>query len=113
MAMVEGLSVQLNPDINMWDVSPPIIRDWMEANMGPTALLQEGLESAIKLFRYLPLIADEAEKQVKSLTRDGIHLHPDTTKILANQQGPWQRAQTIILGIIATLFAIWLFSDLI
>ncbi|MEE8306414.1 MAG: 2-polyprenylphenol 6-hydroxylase, partial [Gammaproteobacteria bacterium] len=113
MAMVEGLSVQLNPDINMWDVSPPIIRDWMEANMGPTALLQEGIESAIRLFRYLPLIADEAEEQVKSLTRDGIHLHPDTTKMLANQQGPWQRAQTIILGIIATLFAIWLFSDLI
>ncbi len=113
MAMVEGLSVSLNPDINMWDVSPPIIRDWMEANMGPIALLQEGLDSAIKLFRYLPLIADEAEQQVKSMTQDGIRLHPDTTNILSRRQGRWQKAQTVILGIIAVLLAVFMFSDLI
>jgi ubiquinone biosynthesis protein len=113
MAMVEGLSVSLSRDINMWDVSPPIIKDWMEANMGPTALLKEGIDSAVTLFRYLPLIAEEAEKRGKSLTREGVRLHPDTTRDLSRGQSRWQKAQTILMGLIAVLLALLVFSDLL
>jgi len=113
MAMVEGLSIQLDPNINMWDVSPPIIKDWMEANIGPAALLQEGVDAAVTLFRYLPLIADEAEMRGKSLIREGIRLHPDSTSEMTRQNTRWQRSQTVIMGIIAVLLAVSLLKELL
>ena len=109
MMMVEGLSVQLHPDINMFEVSPPIIEDWMEANMGPSALIREGIESAITLARYLPLIAEEAEAQAKSITREGIRIHPDSRDALEPGRNNWQRWQTIFLGTIAVLWAVTLY----
>jgi len=111
MAMVEGLSVSLHPGINMWDVSPPLIEDWMAANIGPSALLQEGAEAALKLFRYLPLLADEAETQAKSVLRDGVRLHPDSTEPLKPHGSKWQKAQTLVLAAIAVLLTISLFQN--
>ena len=33
MVMVEGLATQLNPEINMWDVSGPFVKNWIATNL--------------------------------------------------------------------------------
>ncbi len=106
MVMVEGLSLQLNPDINMWDVSPPILENWMQSNMGPTARAREGLEAALSLARNLPRLAHEAEQRINDLTARGIKLAPEAVEALARANRGHRRTQNVLLGVIAALLAL-------
>lgn len=110
MVMVEGLSLQLNPDINMWDVSPPILEDWMQSNMGPSARAREGLEAALSLARNVPRLAHEAEQQIKALTAQGVKLDPETLKALAQANRGQRRTQNVLLGAIALFLAFLLLA---
>ncbi|MDX1580556.1 MAG: hypothetical protein R3360_02920, partial [Alphaproteobacteria bacterium] len=106
MVMVEGLALHLDPEINMWEVSPPIVKAWMESNMGPDARLREGVEAAMELARYLPLMAEEAEKRVDVITEDGIKLHPETAREVAKAQAHDRRPERWLLAAITVLLAI-------
>lgn len=61
MVMAEGLAMYMDPEINMWEVSPPVVQGWLADNMGPDAYIRETAESVLSLLRYVPLIADELE----------------------------------------------------
>jgi ubiquinone biosynthesis protein len=54
MVMVEGLATQLNPAINMWDVSRPFVSAWMRDEMGPEAVLAEGVHRLRDIITGLP-----------------------------------------------------------
>ena len=57
MVMVEGLATQLNPEINMWEVSGPFVRDWLRDELGPEAAIADRLrEDAGTLLRLPNLI---------------------------------------------------------
>ncbi|MGI4880178.1 MAG: 2-polyprenylphenol 6-hydroxylase, partial [Janthinobacterium lividum] len=34
MVMVEGVALTLDPDVNMWEVAEPFVRDWMKGELG-------------------------------------------------------------------------------
>lgn len=103
MVMLEGLSLQMDPDINMWDVSPPIIKAWAASNMGVDARAREGIEAALSLVRYLPLLAREAEKRIESFGQSGVKLDPETVRTLAEADRRPRRIQNILLATIAAL----------
>ncbi len=106
MVMAEGLALHLDPEINMWEVSPPIITRWLESNMGPDAYLREGFETLQGLTRYLPLVAKQLEKQVNTFTDQGVRLHPDTVADMVKSQANTKRGQTAALWTIAALLAL-------
>jgi len=54
MVMVEGLATQLDPQINMWDVSGPFVSAWMRDELGPEALLANSLQKGAGLVGRLP-----------------------------------------------------------
>ena len=57
MVMVEGLATQLDPAINMWDVSEPFVRAWLRDELGPEAMIADRLrEDADTLLRLPGLI---------------------------------------------------------
>jgi ubiquinone biosynthesis protein len=43
MVMVEGVATGLDPDINMWEVAGPFVREWLRDELGPEAWLAERL----------------------------------------------------------------------
>lgn len=59
MVTVEGVALDLNPDINMWESSRPIIEKWMLDNLGPQAKLREGLETCLDTLSRMPKIMDD------------------------------------------------------
>ena len=103
MVMLEGLSLQMDPDINMWDVSPPIIKAWVAGNMGVDARGREGLEAVLSLVRYLPFLARETEKRVESFGQSGIKLDTVTAQTLAEADRKPRLVQNILLGAVAAL----------
>ena len=54
MVMVEGLATQLDPEINMWEVSSPFVQAWIRDELGPEAALAERLRSDFKTLLRLP-----------------------------------------------------------
>lgn len=63
MVMVEGIATQLDPTINMWDVSAPFVRSWIRDELGPEAAIAERLrEDADTLMRIPALIRRIEEK---------------------------------------------------
>ena len=54
MVMVEGIATQLNPKINMWDVSAPYVRSWIRDELGPEAALADSVKRNIQTLIGLP-----------------------------------------------------------
>lgn len=54
MVMVEGLATTLDPNINMWDVSGPFVRDWIRDEMGPEAFIADRLREDAQTVMRLP-----------------------------------------------------------
>ena len=106
MVMVEGLALHLEPGINMWDISPPVIEAWVEANMGPDAAIREGVESTLSALRYLPLAADRLEATATEMAEQGLRLHPETARQIGEARAREARRQTLILGAMAVLLGV-------
>ena len=54
MVMVEGLATQLDPAINMWDVSGPFVKDWIRDELGPEAAIADRLRTDAETLLRLP-----------------------------------------------------------
>lgn len=61
MLMAEGMGVRLNPDVNIWELSQPLIEDWMIANFGPRARIERALTEARKTLERLPRLMENLE----------------------------------------------------
>ena len=54
MVMVEGVATGLDPDINMWDVAAPFVREWLRGELGPEAFLADRVLEIGRLVRRIP-----------------------------------------------------------
>ena len=63
MVMVEGIATQLDPEINMWDVSAPYVRSWIRDELGPEAALADRLRTDGETLLRLPALVRRLEEQ--------------------------------------------------
>jgi ubiquinone biosynthesis protein len=63
MMTAEGVGRGLNPTINMWQLSEPLIRDWAKANLSPRAQAKTALREASEALREAPRVL----RQIKAL----------------------------------------------
>ncbi len=68
MVMVEGIATSLDPTINMWDVSSPYVGAWIRDELGPEAMLADGIR---KQADTLKLIPDLIRRLDESLPKKG------------------------------------------
>ncbi|NOZ41929.1 MAG: hypothetical protein GXP02_01990, partial [Alphaproteobacteria bacterium] len=61
MVTVEGVALDLYPEINMWQASRPIIEKWMLDNLGPTAKIRSFAEATLETLNRIPKILDDIE----------------------------------------------------
>ncbi|WP_428927133.1 2-polyprenylphenol 6-hydroxylase [Marinibacterium sp. SX1] len=54
MVVVEGVSRSLNPHVNIWDVTEPLLTDYIRTHIGPRALLNDLTQTARVLTRFGP-----------------------------------------------------------
>ena len=61
MMVVEGVARQLDPNLDIWAVSKPVVKDWVEENVGvrrATNDLRETVSVLVSLSPQLPAIAE-------------------------------------------------------
>ncbi|MBX2805244.1 MAG: 2-polyprenylphenol 6-hydroxylase [Hyphomicrobiales bacterium] len=65
MVAVEGVARMLDPKLNMWTAAEPVVKSWMEEQIGPRARLNEavdGLTALASLVKDAPKLAEQARR---------------------------------------------------
>jgi ubiquinone biosynthesis protein len=68
MVVVEGVARTLDPKLDMWTTSEPVVRDWIERHLGPRGRLEDAGRGALTLagiLADLPDIALRAERVLR------------------------------------------------
>lgn len=71
MVVVEGVARSLDPKLDMWRTAEPVVRRWIEEQLGPKARLMEAGENisqALMSFRRLPVILESLEEKLHSVS---------------------------------------------
>ena len=63
MVMVEGVATGLDPDINMWEVAGPFVREWLRDELGPEAWIAGRLQEDLRTLARLPALVRRIEAQ--------------------------------------------------
>ncbi|MDF8331977.1 2-polyprenylphenol 6-hydroxylase [Novosphingobium cyanobacteriorum] len=63
MVMVEGIATQLDPEINMWDVSAPFVRNWIRDELGPEAAIAERIRTDTETLLRIPDLVRRIEER--------------------------------------------------
>ena len=80
LVVIEGVGHNLYPQVNLWQLADPWIRDWAKRNLGPRARLKR-MKTQMDSFSYrLPNALDAAYHLLESTAQSGLRLHPDTVK---------------------------------
>jgi ubiquinone biosynthesis protein len=117
MVVVEGVARSFDPKLDIWKTAEPVVREWIERNLGPLGRIQQAASGAGDLGRILsglPSIAARsvaALEQFEGMTREGLVLSPQTIAALGRQQARNRRWETGALWVIAlTLLGFLLLS---
>lgn len=108
MVVVEGVARSFDPEHNIWDSAEPIVRQWIEQEMGLEARLQEAADSATALAQaaaelpeFLERMGRAARQVSDQLDEGGLRLHADTAKAIGKAEGAARRPSHFALWAIA------------
>jgi ubiquinone biosynthesis protein len=109
MVVVEGVARSLDPKLDMWTVAEPVVREWIERNLGPVGRVEDAAEGAVEVGRFLGgvpgLLARGAVlvEQLDTITRDGLVLAPETVAAIGRAEARHNRWTAAALWAIALL----------
>jgi ubiquinone biosynthesis protein len=110
MVVVEGVARGFNPRLDIWKVADPVVREWIERNLGPIGRVQGALSGGGDLARVLMRLPDIAQRsvavleQLETMTREGLRLSPESIAAMGRSEGRKNRWRTVALWIIAATF---------
>jgi ubiquinone biosynthesis protein len=116
MVVVEGVGRSLDPKLDMWSTAEPVVRAWIEENLGIIGKLQDGARATSLLGKFaagLPRTLQRAENiliQLERMAEDGLDLSETALNQIASAQARAQRLGHWALWVIVVLVAIWLMT---
>jgi ubiquinone biosynthesis protein len=109
MVVVEGVARTLDPKLNMWATAEPVVRAWIEQNLGAIGKLQDAGRAAQTLGRFaagLPTALLRAEgvlTQLEGIAEDGVELSDAAIRQMGDASARGARLGHIALWIIAAV----------
>jgi ubiquinone biosynthesis protein len=107
MVVVEGVARRLDPDFDMWTTADPVVREWIDRNLGVTGRLEQAGSAIAALSRFAGQVPELA-KRAERLSRDfdemgarGVRLDPVTVEGIGLEVARHNRSGRIALWIIA------------
>lgn len=107
MVVVEGVARGFDPKLDMWKTADPVVREWIELNLGPVGRIQGAMAGAGEIGRVLaglPAIVSRTVavlEQLEDMTREGLTLSEDTLASMGVAESRWR---TVAHWIIAATF---------
>ena len=89
MVVVEGVARKLYPDTNIWEVSKPVLEDWLKNLKSPKSTFDTAISTSseiIKRIPDLPAFIDRADYALKLMAEGKLSLAVGTNKNLEIEQ---------------------------
>ena len=64
----------------LWILAEPLIKDWIQENMGPDKIILNAVGEVADSLRRLPVIVSNMEKNMAVITKNGIKLSSDSVQ---------------------------------
>ncbi|MBA5776062.1 2-polyprenylphenol 6-hydroxylase [Stappia sp. F7233] len=114
MVVVEGVARTLDPHLDMWRTSEPVVRSWIEHNLGPAGRLQDvagGLSALGRIATDLPIFAERIGRlsaDFERMAERGLRFDPETAEAIGKAEARHTRSGRAALWVIAALIALTL-----
>ena len=111
MVVVEGVGRSFDPKLDMWNTADPVVREWIARNLGPVGRLEDAVEGAGEIGRFLGQVpslltrAGTLLDQFDDITRDGLVLSPQTVAEIGAAEARRNRWTAVALWVIAAVLA--------
>ena len=111
MVVVEGVARTLDPQLDMWTTAEPVVREWMERNLGPVGRIEDAAGGAAEVGKFMGVVPGLLSRgaalveQLDAITRNGLVLAPETVASIGRAEARRNRWMTIALWAIAGLLA--------
>jgi ubiquinone biosynthesis protein len=115
MVVVEGVARTLDPKLDVWTTSEPVVGAWIEQNLGPVGKLQDASRAAATLGRFasnLPAVLLRGENivnQLEGMTENGFELSDGVIQKIGEAEARGARLGHIALWLIAGIGLLMLF----
>ncbi len=89
MVVVEGVARKLYPETNIWEVSKPVLENWLKNTKGPKSTFDTAIKTSseiIKRIPDLPEFIDRADYALKLMAEGKLNLAIGTNKNLEIEQ---------------------------
>jgi ubiquinone biosynthesis protein len=109
MVVVEGVARSLDPHLNMWTTAEPVVREWIERNLGPLGRIEDvgrGAVSLATMIGHLPTLAQKAEtliNQINEASEKGFPLDARSIANIGKAEAARNRWGNLALWIIAAV----------
>ncbi len=89
MVVVEGVARKLYPETNIWEVSRPVLENWLENIKGPKSTINKALNTSSEILKRipdLPELMDRADYALKLMAEGKLNLSIGGNKNLEVEQ---------------------------
>ena len=113
MVVVEGVARGLDPRLDMWTTAEPVVRSWIEENLGPVGRIQDAGHAVAQMTRFafsLPETMTRAERTLEKLEDmidNGVGFSDDALKQFGDIEKRAQRLGHYALWVLAGLAAFY------
>jgi ubiquinone biosynthesis protein len=116
MVVVEGVARSLDPHLDIWTTAEPVVREWIERNLGPLGKLQEAGQGVADIARAafkMPELVTRGERLVGELetaAAQGFALSPASIEAIGRAEARRNRWGNAALWAMAGLLALGLWK---
>ena len=114
MVSVEGVARKINQDSNIWEISKPVLEDWIKKEKGPETKIKKTFEISKEIFEKipdLPDIMDKAHLALQMLAEGKLNLYTGDGKNIEFEELKMKNMRNniiiIFLGIVIGLFIVF------
>ncbi|MDC0059745.1 2-polyprenylphenol 6-hydroxylase [Pelagibacteraceae bacterium] len=106
MVVVEGVSRKLDPETNIWNVSKPILENWLKDLKDPVHKVEEVVSDAADVIRRLPdlpIIMDKANEVMTLMTEGKFNPNTLAYQSLREEELKLELIRNKVLGVVLLL----------
>lgn len=110
MMTAEGVGRSLNPNVNMWKLSEPLIAEWAKENLSPRARVKDTLKDGATAVQQLPRLLKDMQRFFVRVEQSGVPIARDSIDAMAAArlqiQRQWVRLGWACLAVVTVLLLV-------
>ena len=106
MVVVEGVARKLDPNTNIWEISRPVLENWLKKMKDPINIAGDAVSNAsevLKRLPNLPIIMDRANDVMTLITEGKFNPNTMAYQSLKNEELKLEIMRNKILGVVLVL----------